>query len=244
MINIISLINSPKRANKHDFEFSFFDAIDNKKVISNYTFNKELAQLFYGRQLKNGEIGCTLSHFECISKFANSATSDEWLIILEDDVLPETDFFQFLDEIKNVEASKEPEVFLLGHSKLKKGNNWIRLLKYPSYKKKKLAGFDFMVNNSNFCGTVGYIINTSAAKKMLEQKERIFWVTDDWYLIENMGIEVYHPKKPLIYEDLDSTSETGNIVHCSHSFKSHAIRNIYIFIVENLKKIILNKRIR
>ncbi|MGI9946656.1 glycosyltransferase family 25 protein [Vibrio hyugaensis] len=244
MINIISLINSPKRANKHNFNFTFFDAIDNKNVVSNYIFDKDLAQLFYGRQLKNGEIGCTLSHFECISKFANSALSDEWLIILEDDVLPEKEFYQFLEEMKNVVASTEPEVFLLGHSKLNKNNNWIRLLKYPSYKNKKLASFDFMISNSNYCGTVGYVINKSAAKKMLEQKNRIFWITDDWHLVENMGINVYHPKSPLVYEDLGSISETGNIVHCSHSFKKHAVRNIYIFIVENLKKIILNKRIR
>lgn len=244
MINIISLISSPKRENKHDFDFTFFDAIDNKEVISSYTFDKELAQLFYGRQLTNGEIGCTLSHFECISNFANSISSDEWLIILEDDVLPENAFFQFIEEIKSIEASKEPEIFLLGHSKLKKDNNWIRLLKYPSYHLKKLANFDFMINNSNFCGTVGYIINKSAAIKVFEQRKRIFWVTDDWHLIENMGINIYHPKTPLVYEDLASDSATGNIVHCSHSFKSHAIRNIYVFIVENLKKIILDKRIR
>ena len=244
MINIISLVNSPKRDNKHNFKFTFFDAIDNKNIISNYTFDKDIAKLFYGRQLKNGEIGCTLSHFECISKFSNLVSSDEWLIILEDDVLPEEEFFKFLEEIKNVTASTEPEVFLLGHSKLKKKNNWVRLLKYPSYKNKTLAGADFMVSNSNYCGTVGYIINKSAAKVMSEQKDRIFWITDDWNLIENMGINVYHPKNPLVYEDLSSSSETGNIVHCSHSFKKHAIRNIYVFIVENLKKIILNKRIR
>ena len=77
--------------------------------------------------------------------------------------------------------------------------------------KRTVGGVVFGRNNRvTECGTVGYCINRKAANIILNINQP-FWLTDDWSLFIKLGIKVYHPKNPLIYEDLSSESTTRNV---------------------------------
>ncbi|ENP8456996.1 TPA: glycosyltransferase family 25 protein [Photobacterium damselae] len=207
-------------------EFDFFHAIDNHKVKSKFNFNSNVFKLIYGREPKNGEIGCTLSHFEIINEFANDKIShDNYLVILEDDAILESNFRKVIDLIES-RNSKEPEIFLLGLSKTKKENNWVHKIKWPLSNKILIDNNLFGISDINHCGTVGYILNKSAASLISKQKN-IFWLTDDWKIISNMGVNVYTPQEPVVYEDLTTQSSIGNEVCCYNSLKNNFTKNIF-----------------
>lgn len=209
-------------------EFDYFKAIDNKVVKSKYGFNKNVFNLIYGREPKNGEIGCSLSHFEVISDFYKNENSSS-LIVLEDDAILEKDFHEYILKIQDTIKDFKPSIFILGVSKTKKENNLIHRIKWPLKNSISIGNKKFGFSDINHCGTVAYIINRSAAKIISEQNN-IFWVADDWKIISNMGIDIYLPNKPLVYEDLNTISSIGNNICCYNSLKTNFKRNVTLIL--------------
>lgn len=71
---VVSLKNSERRESFDklfaDLGHEYFDAIvpqDNEP-----RFDQFIAKSLYGRELRKGEVGCTLSHFEIIKNFNQS----------------------------------------------------------------------------------------------------------------------------------------------------------------------------
>lgn len=224
-VKVISLNNTTDTIK--GIEFKFFEAIDNVKVKSKYQLNTEVFKLVYGRDAKNGEIGCTLSHFELISDFSDSDLDNKWLVILEDDAMLEENFQDVAESIV-LKNCNEPSIYLLGISKTLKKNNFIHKLKWNLEKPTDFSGVKYGYANINHCGTVGYIINIKAARLIASRSENIFWLADDWRVIGNMGINIYVPNEPVVYEDLKSISSIGNEVKCYNSIISNFKENSYL----------------
>lgn len=222
MIRVISLDDSPnkKRFDKRykKFSYSYFDAI--KGSVHKNEFDIEFFKYKYAREPRDGEIGCTLSHFFLFLELSNSINS-EYLIILEDDAIPEDVFFDF---IKKLEVQNDiPACYLLGHSKTNKKNLFFQRMKQPLCNKVNLSGLYFGKNNRlSYCGTVGYIINKKAAECIANFKKP-YWLADDWSLFSSLGINIYHPVSPVIYEDLNTDSSTANLIEVNHNWKKEPI---------------------
>ncbi|EFE9206408.1 MULTISPECIES: glycosyltransferase family 25 protein [Enterobacteriaceae] len=226
---VVSLKHSERREN-FDKLFAglcheYFDAIvpeDNDP-----RFDQFIAKSLYGRELRKGEVGCTLSHVEIIKNFSKSDDDSQWLLIMEDDALPEPEFQQFIDDFSKVcsKLSYTPQVILLGHSKTSKKHLFVQRLKQPLKTKLSIGHQSFGVNpRVTMCGTVCYLINKAAAKT-IAQAVYPYWIADDWRLYWNLGITILHPIKPLIYESLDYKSSTQNELCYFHNFSYAPINN-------------------
>lgn len=231
-IKSISLIDSKNKAkfnfNFKNYKYSYFNALLGLEHKSE--FQRSLFMNRYRREPRNGEIGCTLSHYNLIKELANSDI--EHMIILEDDALPTEHFNSFI--MTNELYNQEPAVVLLGHSKTRKKDLFLQRLKQPLMDKILIGGHLFGKNNRiTECGTVAYYINKKAAEIIANYKKP-YWLADDWHFFIDNGIKVYHPLIPLVYEDLTSVSTTGNIIYLNHSFKNKPIRQVLSIIKSQL----------
>ncbi|ANU37674.1 glycosyltransferase family 25 protein [Vibrio scophthalmi] len=223
LVKIVSLIDSSLRNVNRGFDYSFFDAIDNKKIFSNISFNSDKFVERYKRLPTNGEIGCALSHATVLREFGSDVQSG-WICVLEDDAIVDSRINEFFNLIDNEEIN-EATVIILGYSKTKKANHFVHRLKYPFYDSHYLGEYKLGKTIGNLFGTVGYLANRSASIKF-NSLDEIAWVADDWQRLSHMGINVLHLSKPLVYEDLNSESTTGNVVHCVNSILEHPYGNV------------------
>lgn len=175
-------------------DFQVFDAINTmQKTPENLTalFDYEKFEKRYSRSVTKGEIGCTLSHlavFKLINENHN-VSENEYCLICEDDALFNKDFQYHLDCLLNQE--NQADIILIGQSKINSFNDKELELTYPStfsFLQKKIAGSFFRSSYTYrpyFAGTVAYLIKKSAVKVFLEQqKNRPFWLADDYILFE------------------------------------------------------------
>lgn len=176
---------------------SFIKAIYGKVLDSNEInsiFDIRTAYKRYGRYLNPGEIGCTASHDLIYQQLCNS--SDEWSLILEDDItilkkLPN------LDEIAKILPADKPAVVFLS------ADYWYTSLK-PLNEHLKLAHvFDAV-------GTYAYMINRAAAKLIKQSNSKPSYVADNWSLFRSQGVRLYAFYPYLIdanIEDFNSSIE-------------------------------------
>ena len=233
---VISLINSPNRHKNWKVEgLTFFDAIT-KEDCAFHDFSKDISRAFYGRDLTYGEIGCSMSHFSLISKYAKRDEGN--ITILEDDAITEPDFIDCINEISNL-RDDTPSIYLLGYAKTSKKHRNIRHFKYPLSRKFNVGSFVFGDSSQNQCGAVGYVINQSAAQ-IIANSKHVFWVADEWRVIKNLGINVYYPLNPVVYEDLVTPSTTGNIVHSTESILKFPFKNLYMILKNQVKMFLRN----
>ncbi|OCH28678.1 hypothetical protein A6E12_09310 [Aliivibrio fischeri] len=223
-IKVVSLIDSKNRlsfsSRFKSLEFDFFDAFLGIKHRD--SFAEELFISKYNRSARDGEIGCTLSHYEIIKELNRSKFDS--LLILEDDAIPTTEFFEFYENVKF--KNDKPTIILLGHSKTRKKDLWLQRLKQPLTRVITIGGYDFGINNRiTECGTVSYIINKKAAE-LLSSYDAPYWLADDWIFFRENKIDIYHPIQPLIYEDLTTISTTGNAINLNHSIFNKTLLQI------------------
>ncbi len=140
-------------------------------------FDRKKYQKAYHRLLFPGEIGCTLSHYECYKRIIQSGA--QVALILEDDIsfVHDTCLETLLQKSKEFMNQEEPLVILL-HGAF-------------SYTGKPIPFYDryslYKIYEANF--TTGYFINQSAVRLIL-QEERPFQVADDWCFYRRQGIRV------------------------------------------------------
>lgn len=238
-IVVLSLTDSPRRntlSNRlKNLNYEIFNAYSPNGYVDECVFNEELAFINYGRKLSLGEIGCSVSHKNIIKSFINESDS-EWLIVLEDDFLPENCFEGFVVNIAE-EKINNSTILLLGHSKTEKKTLFLQRLKQPLLEPYEIGGVKFGKNNKiNLCGTVGYAINKSAARTIAECNFN-FWLADDWSRCLNVGINVLHPFVPLLYEDLSQVSSIGNDIVSLHSFRYKPFNQILEVIISRARLI-------
>ncbi|MDW2326722.1 MULTISPECIES: glycosyltransferase family 25 protein [Vibrio] len=231
-IRVVSLKYSERRSSfsLDRLKYDFFDAVEGD---SESTFNENLAMLIYGRKLRRGEIGCTLSHYNLAKMHSNS--NEDWLCVLEDDATIKDNLVELINNLPAKDSIAK--ILLLGHSKTREQDLIIQRLKQPLNNKCVISGVEFGESKVNFCGTVGYVINKSAAK-IIAKQDSVFWLADDFNVLSNMGIKVLHPSIPLVYEDLRYVSTTGNEITYYHSIKEHFFHNVYVVFKSQIKRLL------
>lgn len=156
---------------------TYIEAINGKEMSLediDKCFDKKKAIRAYGRELRRGEIGCTLSHKLCAEKLL--ASKEKCALILEDDLIWKDGSFENLFEtIAESLDTDEPIITLLS------GDYWYTSLQ-EFYGEYKLAYVRDAV-----C-TQSYFINRTAAQKLLELGN--WHVADDWWAIRSTGIKI------------------------------------------------------
>lgn len=221
---VLSLKNSERREiiirrlkNVGIEQFEFFDAFDARSmtlVDLNKHFDIKRFSDIYKREPARGEIGCTLSHISIWNKIAKSEC-DKWIILEDDAIL--MPWFNVIFRANNFPSG----LSLLGYSKISMAYGIIANVKHffksSTNRKKRKYLYSFGEKNGDksglkWClGTVGYTIEKSTAKILLE-KHGIFpyFMTDD-FLLHSKYISVNHIRPFMVYEDfkcLKSSIET------------------------------------
>lgn len=154
------------------------------------SFNSKKFTQYYGRMVLPGEIGCTLSHRLCYQRLLNSDQS--FALILEDDAhFVETTFTEyFFSSVTEFMNNPLPRVLLL-HANFE-------------YTGKKLPFGDnyhlYSVYSALY--TTGYIINKSAAYKLLQEKYP-YWAADNWHLFRKWGLPIYSLYPSVVIQQWD-----------------------------------------
>lgn len=156
----------------------FVDAIDGRelgkeKLSKLFDFKK--SKSYQSNNLALGEIGCTLSHYECYKRVI--ASDQEFALIAEDDIgfRGEESFDDLLNKITGFVRRKEPVVLQLFSFFDYLGKGLPLNDTYKIYKTYKSAS------------TTIYLINREAAR-MIVSEGLPYWVADDWSLFRRKGV--------------------------------------------------------
>ncbi len=144
-------------------EFEFFYGVDGYQLSESELARVDQAYCreHFGHELTHGEIGCALSHIKLYEKIQKEGI--EQALILEDDAY----MLSITPEIIEALPKKDKyEIIYLYHGKAKK---------YP-FKRSlphgyQLVRYRYPTRNSRrfITGAVAYIVNASAAEKLLQQ---------------------------------------------------------------------------
>lgn len=178
-----------------DFEvFSAINMMDKTEQDFPALFDVRQFQQCYGRAVTRGEIGCTLSHLTVYEKIKRqqTITSDEFVLVCEDDVLFAENFAHQLNKI--IAARIEADIILLGQSKISTFNDIELEINYPStfrFAQRQIGDSVYRYSypyKNYFAGTVAYLIKKSSVEKFLVQLENDrlpYWLADDFILFGN-----------------------------------------------------------
>lgn len=181
---VINLKRCPERRlymenllSKYPFlNIEFIDAVDGKLLSETQKeeqFDRKAAFKLYGKQLSDGEIGCTLSHQLCYKKIING--KDDFALILEDDLLiKRTDIEAILQNIIQIKEEKALAILLSGD--------------YYWTRKKCFFSYYSLAKVYDASCTQAYIINKKAAKAL--NHKRPYFLADDWVLFKQK-IDLY-----------------------------------------------------
>lgn len=175
----------------NDFlDVHFVEAVDGRQLSDEQLskiWNQEATYKNYGRYMKGGEIGVSLSNRKCYGEIIKN--NDEMALVFEDDVAFRDDVLRkILPLLVNVLRTEKPTVVLLS------GSYW-----FTSFK--KIPGTNYQLASVfEAMGAMSYLINQSAARKMLSVEKK--YLADDWYNWKQNGIKVY-ALRPHIAGDMD-----------------------------------------
>ncbi len=187
-VHVISLKRSDRRESigkvltDQNVPFTFEDAFD-ARVISDSEFgmlyDDDSARSRYGRSLSRAEVACFISHREVWKKIAESGHG---AVVLEDDALLESAFFERVLLVSDEQLASITEVVLLGRSKLRRASA-TRTYFYEPLKRVDVVdsmriGVPFKQWTS---GAVGYWISARGARLALAHTNgRVKALLDDW----------------------------------------------------------------
>lgn len=172
-------------------DIHFVEAVDGRKLSDvelNEIWNQKSTYNTYGRYMKGGEIGVSLSNRKCYDDMIRAG--DEMALVFEDDVAFKDgiDLRKVLLFMENVLRTETPTVVLLS------GSYWFTRIKNLKSTKYQLASvFEAM-------GAMSYMVNQAAARKMFSIEKK--YLADDWYNWKKNGIKVY-ALRPHIAGDMD-----------------------------------------
>lgn len=176
---------------------SFIKAIDgnslSEKELTNL-FDKKLAYHRYGRNLNVGEIGCTLSHYQCYQKILEEKL--DYALILEDDITIMHDLSIVKELIAHINTNIPTILFL-------SADYWYYQLKKINEKYSVTSVFDAV-------GSYAYLINNAAAKLILEKNKVAANVADSWDLYKRQGVRLRAIYPYLVDANIESFKSTIN----------------------------------
>lgn len=203
--------------------FFGYDYTKSSDVIDYKYFSKNLFKKRYGRNPKNGEIGCVLSHFHAIK----SSKSDMSLVILEDDALIMDSTKKFLRLIELIGDDQKYEIVIFGFSKcdqvsykqLNIGNPFVKTINFNNF---NYSLGERLIHSTS--GALAYYVSPSAKKKISSLK-KIFHVADDWKFYSDLGIKIGYVYPSIVIEDCNQRS---NLDHNENYFRQLTHKNKFI----------------
>ena len=193
-----------EKLNDLKVDFEFIDAVYGKDLSESFCQNLQLKGKLKYRGFKptRGEIGCTLSHISAFSKILN--INKEWVCILEDDVIVDE---RFRDFIYNFDSSTfdANNLFILGGQD---GLSPSRYIAKSLFKKMKIGDQIFnKVNQSEkyVNRTCCYIVNKKSALKMVNLFKDGFYLADDWQSFKKEGVYQHIYLSNFVAHPLDLT---------------------------------------
>lgn len=199
----INLLRSKDRRNYIDgllsqepfFENEYVEGIDATLMTElqlSSCFDYESAFQRYGRDLRKGEVGCTLSHRKCYELLLKSLNDN--IMIFEDDIAFSKISKPLLEKIELfMQAMDDPCILLLS------GGYW--------YKSKHAFCEDYdLATVYSAYYTHSYIINRKAATLLLNLRPD--YLADDWNLIRELGVRLMAVKPHLI-----SQNDMGSLIN-------------------------------
>lgn len=203
------------QAEKLNLKIEVLNAINGKDLTEKQL--GELTKSYKNSGMTLGEIGCSLSHLSVYHKIVDE--NIPLALIMEDDAKIDCDIKIIADEIRKLNIPHKPNVFLLS-----KVNQYIDTGKkeiLPKHSLVKVLDADF---------SHGYILNTLAAKNLIEYLQPVWLEADKWrFLIERNIVKVKAIIPPII-----NTSELALQSSLEDERKNQVARRIEIY--DQLKK--------
>lgn len=165
----------------------FVEAIDGRtmsKSERDENFDSERFRLRYTKEVRSGEIGCTLSHQKCYRKLVES--KEDYALILEDDIVVRQNIDALVPEIEKLLNTDEPRIILLS------GWYWYLGTKMIKEHYRLATVYDAFLTHA-------YVINRVAADLLIEK--RPFITADDWFYIRKKGVKMYALLPHLLDQD-------------------------------------------
>lgn len=195
LIYIVSLLRDTERREKitSDFsklgiDFHFFDAIDAKEPKNKILI--EQARLSgVGHNMTDGEIACTLSHQFIYQELVSG--SNDWVIILEDDVEIDNRFKEFWLSFNENEQKRLPKdhLYLLGGQKGLHSYPVLGVSLFSVIKAGSLRFGRVNYNRDKLRRTCCYLMNKTMAKQLIELTESYgTYRADSWQLMHQEKI--------------------------------------------------------
>jgi len=190
---------------QHGFDFQFFDAIDGRQmnVLAHPEYDGKRRRAAHGRDLKPGELGCSLSHRAAYREILRQNL--DYALLLEDDARLEENTKEVLGALLAKDFNFDI-VRLLGSPKVAKGKHRKII---PLYK-------DFWLVRLRTApgGAHATLISRKGAEKLLKATENFAFPIDTvlgrgW----ETGIEAYSIQPGLAIQDLSFDSAIGDTRH-------------------------------
>ncbi|MDT3296873.1 glycosyltransferase family 25 protein [Shewanella sp. SP2S2-6] len=192
-ISIISLEEDKERCLKLVSQISNYklncnvvSAVNGKRLtaIEYFMSSKCNTSKLFGRTLLSpSELGCFLSHKKALYDFINS--TDEWLLVLEDDVSVCGDLSYFYEQVPLLPRDG---IFILGGQDGLKSFSRVVLSNYSDVVCKVRFGTKRWLYR-----TCCYLISKEVAEKILMLMEEFPYMADDWsYISSKTGIKNFY----------------------------------------------------
>jgi len=184
----------------------FIDGVDGSTLSPSELkqFNSKLSFKIYGRKLKLGEIGCTLSHRKCYKTVINN--NNRSAIIFEDDIVITNINKTLWNDLKEfIEQFDKPAVILLS------GGWW----EYGNKQNSKSLNLR-KIYNAYY--THAYIINYKAASLM--DSIPIAYLADDWKRFKKYGLHIFAIKPHLVDQQWNGSMPSIIQTNSMHGFDS------------------------
>lgn len=168
----------------------FIEGVDgsllSEEELSQFDQNKAYKR--YGRLLKLGEIGCTLSHRKCCERLLQS--KHDAVIIFEDDIILRNDEERIWSSLyTTIQKETDPTIILLS------GGYW----SHGKTNKKDLS----LQKIYSAYYTHSYIMNRAAATLILSHTSD--YLADDWRLLKKRGLRLYGVKPHIVDQQWDGS---------------------------------------
>lgn len=218
-----------------NLRFYFFKAVDAKKIESGEirvkNYNPILSKLFKGKILSNGEVACFSSHYALWQK---CLMLNQPIVVLEDDV-------SFANNLE-------------GLAKIYQSNfSYVRLMYLFNKGIDREIGDNFYINYDRVCGTQGYYLSPSGAKRFIAKAKHFIYCVDDY-----MDMSHIHKVPNIIYkpfllsEDMQGTTIMGRekvrinillklsreICRIYQSLRAFFYRNFFAPKIDELKRLL------
>ena len=201
-------------SNVEELQLKWIDAIDGRKLTDqekDELFDLKKFKWYYQRNIRNGEIGCTLSHQLCYKELLNS--DDNMAIVFEDDILLTEPFEKITKAINVVMATSKPTVFLL--------SSW-----YWYTYKRRIDDEQFICRVIDARLAHAYVINKPAARIMSCSKP--WFLADDWGVYRRKGIRIYSLMPSVVCQyGFHSSINTGEPTEATFTLSSWILNAIH-----------------